>query len=59
MFKVIIDNDSMFMESEVLDSKQKVSQAVSTILAHHEIELSEFRVKRLSDGKLFRLTPKK
>jgi len=59
MYQVIIDNDSMFMKSEILDSRAKVSQAVSTILTHHQIELSEFRVKRLSDGKLFRLTPKK
>lgn len=38
------------------ETQQRCMQAISTLQSHHGFELSDFRVKRISDGKV--ITPR-
>jgi uncharacterized protein YpmS len=55
-YQVYIDNDSISIKTTSdLKTKRDIAVALSTIRANNEdIPLQDYRVKRLSDGKIFK-----
>ena len=60
MYQVYIDNDQITIKTEILKSEKMAKLAVSTIRYNHpDIPLDDYRVKRLSDGKIVKVKWKK
>jgi hypothetical protein len=60
-YQVLINNDQINITSlDTLTTKQDVLKVVSTLLVNRkDIPLSDYRIKRLSDGKITKIFWKK